>query len=135
MRVFSESSTTANNPLFNLGTPNSLAVSTSALDIYIRTDAGTIANGAHQYTTAPVYDDTWHHVVYVQRDVNGAMQGALYIDGVKDPLAMVPLRPMTFNLTSIGGIRRATRSFWFTGMIDDVAVWKRWLTDEEVAKL
>ncbi|MBI4661725.1 MAG: immunoglobulin domain-containing protein [Verrucomicrobia bacterium] len=135
LRVFSESSATANNPLFNLGTPNSLAVSTAALDIYIRTDAGTIANGAHQYSTAPVYDDTWHHVVYVQRDVNGAMQGALYIDGVKDPLTMIPVRPMTINVTTIGGIRRATRSFWFSGMIDDVAVWKRWLSQEEIVKL
>jgi hypothetical protein len=135
LRIFSESSTTANNPLFNLGTPNSLAVSTTALDIYIRTDAGGIANGAHQYSTIEAYNDAWHHVAYVQREVSGAMTGTLYIDGVKDPIAMVPVRPITVNATTIGGIRRATRSFWFNGMIDDVAVWKRALSEDEVKKV
>jgi hypothetical protein len=33
-----------------------------------------------------------------------------------------------FNVTSIGGILRTSQGNWITGLIDEVAVWKRALT-------
>jgi hypothetical protein len=133
LRIFSEASTSVNQPLFNIGTHTSAA--NGAVDMYIRNDSGAIANGAHQFSTAEPFDDAWHHIVYVQREANGMREGALYIDSVKDALELVPVRPLTLNSTSIGGIRRATRSFFFNGLIDDVAVWKRAISAEEVTKL
>jgi hypothetical protein len=135
-RVFSEASTSGSNPLFNLGTPNN--GSGSSVDVYIRNDAN--QQGGHDYSILPAYDDTWHHVVYVHREVGGVMQAALYIDNVKDDVVLDPRRPLTAFDTSIGGVRRGSdaapsRQFIFTGLIDDVAVWKRALSAEEIGVL
>lgn len=131
LRAFSEQSTTVNQPLFNIGTHNTAA--DGSVDIYIRDDAGN--QGGHRFSITQAYDDTWHHIVFVQREVGGAPTAALYIDGVRDEVELDPRRPLTANSTSIGGIRRATRGFWFNGMIDDVALWKRALSDEEITQL
>jgi hypothetical protein len=131
LRVFSEASTTVNQPLFNIGTHNTAA--NGAVDIYIRDDSG--GQGGHRFSFVEAFDDSWHHVVYVQRDVGGAMQAALYIDGARDEVELDPRRPLSANSTSIGGIRRATPGFWFNGLVDDVALWKRALSEEEIRKL
>jgi hypothetical protein len=58
----------------------------------------------------------------------------LYIDGVADGLA-IPAKPAgawNVNATSVGGILRSSAAAWVTGLIDDVAVWKRALSPEEV---
>jgi hypothetical protein len=39
------------------------------------------------------------------------------------------------NTTSIGGILRATPSHFFAGLIDEVALWKRALSEEEIQHL
>jgi len=130
-RVFSESSSKSTQPLFNIGTHNGAADGT--VDSYIRNDAGTYSiNHAHSILTA--FDDTWHHLCWVQNS-NATPQAALYIDGVKDEAAWGPVWPLTVDTTTIGGIRRATTSAWFTGLIDDVAVWSRALDPEEVTFL
>ena len=130
-RVYSEGSTLSTQPLFNLGTHNTGA--DGSVDSFIRTDAG--ATGNHRYSAAPAFDDTWHHIVYTQRDTGAGLVAALYVDGVQDPVALNPVRPLTLNTTSVGGILRATPSAWFTGEIDDVAVWSRALSPEEAALL
>lgn len=135
-RIFSEASSTVNTPLFNLGTHNTAA--NGAVDIYIRDDAN--QQGGHRFSTIEAYTDTWHHVLYVQREVGGVMQASLYIDGVRDEIVIDPRRPLTANTTSIGGIRRGSaaspaRSFYFEGMLDDVALWSRALSEEEIALL
>ncbi len=91
------------------------------------------------------YDDTWHHVVYRQRWVGGAipvLQANWFIDGVKDdPSAannnpISPRLPLSPQNTSIGGQYRAgSYGFQFIGLIDDVAVWNRALTEEEIKML
>ena len=139
-RIFCESSTTSNNPLFDIGTHQTAADGT--VDTYIRTDAGATA-GDHQWSVNTAYDDTWHHIVYVQQvPAGGTMEGALYIDGVKDEGGDQPgpVRPITANITAIGGVRRGssgapTRQFFFEGMIDDVAMWNRALSDTEITQL
>lgn len=129
-RVFSEGSLTNNNPLFNIGTHNSGADGT--VDIYIRNDNGaTVGDHRHSFSTA--YDGTWHHIAYVQRQVGpGLLRAQLYVDGFLDPVEITPVRPLTAMATSIGMIRRAAASAWFTGLIDEVAVWNRALTPEEI---
>lgn len=128
-RVFSEGSTASNNPLFNLGTDNTGA--TPSLNVFIRNDANTAIVNARKSTT-PVFDDVWHHVVWVDR--NGAAQ--LYIDGVPDNTDFTYTRSaLTVNQTSIGAILRAGASSWFAGAMDEVAVWNRALTFSEVQEV
>ncbi|HOW65990.1 MAG TPA: PA14 domain-containing protein [Candidatus Paceibacterota bacterium] len=130
-RVFSESSSKNNQPLFNLGTHNTGADGT--LDTYIRNDSGTTSGDHHHHIGVP-FDETWHHICYVQNS-NASPQAIVYIDGVKDDLDPSPVWPMAFDTTTIGGIQRAAAAAWFTGMIDDVAVWSRALDPEEVSFL
>lgn len=129
-RVFSEGSTTDGDPLFNLGTHNTGADGT--VDIYIRNDTGGTV-GDHRHSVATAYDGLWHNVVYVQRDIgNGNMKAQLWVDGILDSVVITPVRPLTPNTTSIGAIRRAAPSAWFNGLIDEVAVWNRALSSNEV---
>lgn len=141
-RIFSESSSTSTQPLFNIGTKNAAGDTLGIVDTYIRTDTGA-TSGDHRYSAGTAYDDTWHHVVYVQKVIDGAMVGRLYIDGVLDaggPNHPSPVRPLTATVTSIGGVRRGastapSRSFPFQGMIDDVTIWNRALSAEEIGIL
>jgi hypothetical protein len=129
-RVFSEAALTG-NPLFNLGTHNTGADGT--VDIYIRNDSGATV-GDHRHSQAIAYDGgNWHSIVYVQRDIGGGnMLGQLWVDGVLDPVVITPVRPLTALTTSIGGIQRAAAAALFAGMIDEVAVWDRALTPDEI---
>lgn len=135
-RVFSEGSTTNGSPLFNIGTDNRNPPVDGSVDIYIRRDDGSV-DLDHIHSTGIAYDGTaWHNIVYVQRDTGGGrMKSQLWIDGVLDPLQMAPVRPLTAQITSIGGVRRSGDSAWFNGMIDEVAVWNRALSAEEIAIL
>jgi hypothetical protein len=131
LRVFSEGSLQTSSPLFNIGTHNTGADGT--VDTFIRTDSGTTAN--HQHTAGVAFDNTWHHIVYVQRTVDADLSAVIYIDGVADPNPPAPIRPLSVNTTTIGGIRRGTPSHWWTGLIDDVALWNRALSPDEVSQL
>jgi hypothetical protein len=134
-RIFSESSSTSTQPLFNIGTHNGNTDGT--IDTYIRTDTGATV-GDHHHSAGTAYDSTWHLVTYVQKqDAAGVMTARLYIDGVVDPNPPDPVRPLTAVITSIGGVRRGTaaapsRQFTFEGMIDDVSIWNRALTIDEI---
>ncbi len=131
-RFFSESSLTANNPLYNLGTLNSGSTFSSKLVLFVRNDGGT-ASPDHAQSAANVYDNTWHHVCMVQTASNSPVK--FYIDGVLDTLTFTPSYPMTQNTTTIGGIQRASTSAFFPGIVDDVAVWNRALDPDEVSYL
>ena len=76
-RVFSEGSTANNNPLFNMETHSS-ATPTGQFAAYIRPDTGTPLN--HPLSQAEPFDDTWHHIAWV--DENGTAR--LYVDGHLD---------------------------------------------------
>ncbi len=131
-RVFAEGSTKTTQPLFNIGTHNTGA--DGGVDSYIRTDTGA-TQGDHRHSTGIAYDSTWHHILYTQREVSGVMKAVLYIDGVADPVTLGPVRPLSANTTTIGGILRATPSAWFTGQIDDVVIWNRTLSPAEAQLL
>ena len=61
----------------------------------------------------------------------------MYIDGELDGLeiAAKPEGDWALNATSIGGIIRGNASHWVTGLIDEVALWKRALSESEVSDL
>jgi hypothetical protein len=131
LRIFSEGSNANSTPLFNIGTHSGGA--DGRLDSFIRSDTG--GGATHIYSEGVAFDDTWHHVVYVQREVGGAMVARFFIDGVEDPAVLQPIRPLTLNITTVGGILRGTPSHWFNGLIDDVAVWNRALSPDEIELL
>jgi hypothetical protein len=131
LRLFSESNTLGeNNPLFNIGTHNT--GSDGSIDIYIR-NSGWPTVG-HIFSTAEPFDGEWHHVVFVQDN----LERSLYVDGVLDDLA-IPAKPESgwdnLNATTIGGILRGSAVLWVTGVIDEVAIWKRGLSADEVAEI
>jgi hypothetical protein len=129
MRVFSESSSTSNNPLFNMGTHNS-ATPTGQYAAYIRPDTGTTLN--HPLSQAEPFDDTWHHIAWV--DDNGTAM--LYVDGQLDGGDFNYTRgTMALDTTTIGGILRAAPSHFFTGHIDEVRIYKRALSQGEALGL
>jgi hypothetical protein len=127
-RVYCESSSKANSPMFSLGTHNGGADGT--LDTYIRNDSGTVTGDHHHHVGVP-FDDTWHHICYVQ-DTNATPKAIVYIDGVRDTVNPDPIWPISADTTTIGAVQRATAAAWFTGKIDDVAVWSRALDVDEV---
>ncbi len=133
-RIFSESSSTSNNPLFNIGTHNTGEDGT--VDVYIRPNSGTILEHTHSIGTA--FDDTWHHIVWT--DDEG--QGVLYIDGVADPTEFTYTRaPATYDTTTIGGILREgslpnnPSGYMFDGEIDDVLLYNYILAQSEIDEL
>src|SRR5688500_16739667 len=128
LRVFSEGNTTVSDPLFNLGTHSTGA--SGQMDIFIRQSGATIVN--HLLTTIEPFVDEWHHIVFVQQ-ADGTR--SVYIDGILDDLAIPAKNPAfnyNFNDTTIGGILRASASHWVTGLIDEVALWKRALSESEI---
>lgn len=131
LRLFSEAFTPNNNtPLFNIGTDNTGA--SASIDLFIRQSGWTEIN--HIKSIAQPFDGTWHHITFVQNE-DGTR--AIYVDGLKDDL-VIPDRPdgrMSVNDTTIGGILRASTSHWVTGLIDEVAIWKRALTDAEITQV
>ncbi|MCA9213924.1 MAG: LamG domain-containing protein, partial [Planctomycetales bacterium] len=127
-RVFSEAMTTNNNPLFNIGTKNDGADGT--VDFYFRNGD----NNGHQFSQEEAFDDSWHHILWVDRESTGT----LYIDGVEDTtfeyqnLLSGDYDPDT---TTIGGILRATDCCNFTGNIDDVSIFSFALSGDDIASL
>ena len=126
LRVFSEGNTSNSDPLFNIGTHNTGA--SGAVDLFFRQGAWP---SAHILTTAEPFDEQWHHLAFVQQD-DGSR--TIYIDGVADELAIAdkPAGNWNLNDTTIGGILRAAPTHWVTGLIDEVALWKRALTPQEI---
>jgi hypothetical protein len=108
--------------MFNLGTANT--GDNGTLDFFFRQTGWTEVN--HLRSVTEPFDGTWRHVAFVQQE-NG--DRALYMDGVLDPVASGERRgEWNVNTTTIGGILRANPSHWLTGMMDDVALWNRALS-------
>jgi hypothetical protein len=130
--VFAESSTLGNNPAFAMGLFNN---SNPGLDGFVRSDAGQPA-GDHRISATPVWDDTWHNIIWVQHDAGGVPKASLYIDGVLDTANNLnPVYPVTPNNTALASFARATPGQFFSGLIDEVAIWERPLSPAEIALL
>jgi len=130
LRLFSEANIGNNNPLFNIGTDSTGA--SGKLDVFLRQTGWTDVN--HIKTEAEPLDGSWHHIAFVQQ-ADGSR--AVFIDGIKDSLE-IPPKPVgtwSVNSTSIGGILRANPTHWLTGTMDDVALWERALSADEVKEV
>ena len=129
LRLFSEGNTVDSNPLFNLGTHSGGA--DGRLDVYLR-QSGWPTFG-HSYSEYEPLDGQWHHLAWVEHDG----QRSLYVDGRLDALEIAPRPDGAWRLdnTTLGGILRASPSHWVTGLIDDVAVWRRALSGDEIHQL
>lgn len=131
-RVFSEGSSTDNDPLFTIGTDNASANMSPSATIFVRSDSGAITEVVGRRSTRPVFDDAWNHIVWT--DANG--QGKLYINGVLDETDFSYTRPaLTLNTTSLGAVLRAAAASFFFGQIDEVATWGRVLSWTEIQEL
>jgi hypothetical protein len=128
-RVYSESANTNNNPLLNIGTDSASSNAQPVVDIYIRDNNGGVGI-SHRKSSLAAFDDAWHHLAWV--DDKGLAR--LYVDGVQDATDFSYSRTLlTPNIVSVGGIIRSNGlAAPFIGLIDDVAVWGRALTAEEV---
>jgi len=137
-RIFSEGNLNNNNPLFNIGSN----AGGGGLDFYFRQNQsqaeidagfGNFGNPVnHSVTTGIAFDNTWHHVVFAQQEDGTQM---VYIDGVADTDVVLWTKTEgAWNLdgTSIGGILRQAAAAWITADIDEVALWKRALSTEEI---
>jgi hypothetical protein len=129
-RIFSESISTNENPLFNVGTHN--ASTDGTVDIYVRNGAAAETFG-HAHSTGIAFDGEWHHVVIV----GGADSRLdLYIDGALDTQFDHSNAPaFTPDTTTVGGILRAADCCNFLGNIDDVAMWNQGLIMADIAAL
>lgn len=128
VRVFSESSTNNNTPLFTIGTTSA---ETTSAKIYIRNDANhELLNRA---STRPVFDGVWHHILWV--DNNGVAK--LYIDGVLDEtdFTYTPEGTLSLDTTSVGAIVRTSVGNYIYCDVDELAVWNRGLSYTEVQEV
>ncbi|HOY60272.1 MAG TPA: hypothetical protein PK640_19305, partial [Verrucomicrobiota bacterium] len=131
-RVFSESNfnDADNDILVNIGTHNSGADGT--IDLFYRNSAGT-AQMNHLHSAGTAYDNTWHHVALV--DLSGAV--TVYLDGTNTFTATYTREATLIqDTTSVGAVLRSSGvAAYFRGTVDELAVWERALSMEEVQEV
>jgi hypothetical protein len=135
-RVLSLGSSTSNTPLWGLGTGATSLANADRLRIYVR-NAENVSSV--RYSDAVVFDDTWHHVAYVETSgrarlyVDGALDTAVMDDryttrGTRGPLhGTYPL-----DIVALGGVIRAASCCYFTGAVDELRVYGFALTAADV---
>jgi len=97
---------------------------------------GIIPNGGYYYMNDPVHDDEWHHVAAVIKEAelpNLHDDAVLYKDGVVaeiHDIGLLDLWPI-----DTGSDLDVTIGDGFNGLIDDVRIYDRALSDDEVMAL
>lgn len=126
--LFSEASSTSANPMFVLANQGG---ADAKLDVLIRNNSG-VAQLGHAKSTATVFDNKWHHIVWT--DSNGTAK--LYVDGVQDATNFNYTRStLSINTTSIGHLNRGADEYNFNGSLDDVRIYNRALSAGEITQL
>lgn len=127
--VFAEAYTANNNPFVQFKTDGSPTY--AKLTVMIRNNAGTYVV---KTTTSTIFDNTWHHIAWVNIWTNGVGVATLYVDGIADATSFnyTLAGPVTMNNTSIGAQVRGSVQYYFAGSYDDVAIWRRTLSAAEV---
>jgi len=104
-------------------------LATSQANVFMRgiDTENTSKNGAIVVT-----DNNWHHIVGVCAGSSGTIH--LYVDSVDEGIASYggAFTLDTFDATSVGGIDNVTEGQQFNGLIDDVRIYNRALTSNEV---
>lgn len=118
-RIYSEGSSTNNNPLYTIGSGRNVNGTADRLQLFVRNDTGGVQ--INLQTTTPVFDSTWHHVAVV--DVAGNV--SIYVDGVLDATAFnyTPNTNTGIDRVSLGAVLRAGTCCNYTGMLDDVRMY------------
>lgn len=126
--LFSEGQTTDRLPLFLMGTH--LPGESASVNVMIRDAAKpTLDNLTGEAT---VFDGKWHHVAWV--DENGSAK--LYIDGMLDVTPYHYERKRArLNYLAIGALLREPPMYYFQGVIDEVAIWNRALSQSEIPQI
>jgi len=96
------------------------------LKVIVRDDAGTII--LDKTFTKVIFDNNWHHIVYVDNQGNVS----LYVDGTLDDTATYVRGTLTLNKASIAAQSRTTVESFFNGTIDEVRIYNRALSEEEI---
>lgn len=100
---------------------------------FIRKHVGVTPNGGYYYMAASVHDEKWHHVAVVVREAelpNLHDDVALYLDGKIaeiDRIGLLDLWPI-----ETGSDQDLTIGRGFKGAVDDLRVYSRALSDEEI---
>lgn len=103
---------------------------------FIRGRVGISPRGGYYYMNDPVHDDQWHHVAAVIKETelpNLHDDAVLYLDGVIaeiHDIGLLDLWPI-----DTGSDLEVTIGDGFEGLIDDVRIYDRALSDEEVMAL
>lgn len=120
------SSTTT--PIFTLA---SGLVGTSKLKAFVRDDTSTIKLNSIESTTT-VFDNTPHHVVWV----DNAGTAALYIDKVQDATNFnYTPTALTIDRFAVGAVIRTSVANYFNGLIDNVSVGTGTLSAQDITDL
>lgn len=128
--LYTEGSLASTTPIFLLQSGQT-AANNAKFDVLVRTDGNTTLIN-HVVSSNVVFDNTWHHIAWV--DDNG--NARLYVDGQLDPVNFSYNRAgaFTFSSSTIGTLVRTSVATGgiFNGQIDEVAFWERPLSQAEV---
>ncbi len=136
-RFFSESSTTSNAPLYNIGT-GSPGNGTNQIDFFRRDDASVFSNNHNLTTATPLGDGMWHHVAVVDTSGETATDTRtveIYIDGVLDTTTSYAPSALTTDVTSLGAILRGSVTSGIIGNMDEVAIYNEGLNQIQIQAL
>ncbi|MEE8452562.1 MAG: Ig-like domain-containing protein [Thermoguttaceae bacterium] len=91
----------------------------------------TVGNDDGATTADPVNDGQWHHVAFTRNAETGRTE--VYVDGQPSNSAMAPAGAKTTAFSDIGRINDTGGSpRYFDGLLDDVRIYNRILTEDEV---
>jgi len=116
------------NARFTLG--SGLANTSSRLRVTVRNNGG--GDQLARESTTPVFDDTWHHVLWVDDAAGGAR---LYVDGVQDATDFTysPTGIFSLDRVGLGGLILNWPCCRMAGTLDDVRIYPFILTATDVA--
>jgi hypothetical protein len=91
-------------------------------------------NTAGAKSTAPINDGQWHHIALTRNATTGLVQ--VYVDGVLSGSATSEVGTKTTTFRSLGRIEDTGGTpAWFAGSLDDVRLFNRVLTAQEIQSL
>jgi len=94
----------------------------------------TLFDGAFHDTTATVIDNTWHHIAYVLEDSSDTI--TVYVDGSEVLSFASTASIAATDLLSLGQkYSGTTPNYFYSGLLDDVMVYNRALSETEIATL
>lgn len=136
-RVLCLGSSLSDTPLYSFGCGLATAGGTDKLRVYARNQQN---QSSARYSSMPVFDQTWHHVAYVET----SGQARLYIDGVLDPAVMEDrfgargTRTPThgtypFDVVALGAVIRPSSCCYWSGVLDALHIYSCAIGANEIA--